>query len=48
MKKEVVTEIADDSEKDQALQELSVSVCQLHKKLEDISVRLDVNEIGKL
>jgi len=37
-----------DHEQDHALQELSVSVCQLHKKLEDISVRLDVNEIGKL
>ena len=37
-----------DHEQDHALQELSVSVCQLHKKLEDISVRLDVNELGKL
>ena len=37
-----------DHEQDHALQELSVSVCQLHKKLEDISIRLDVNELGKL
>jgi len=37
-----------DHEQDHALQELSESVCQLHKKLEDITIRLDVNEIGKL
>jgi len=37
-----------DHEQDHALQELSVSVIELHKKLEDISIRLDQDAIGKL
>ena len=37
-----------DHEKDHALQELSVSVCQLHKKLEEMSIKMDNDAIGKL
>jgi hypothetical protein len=37
-----------DHEQDHALQELSVSVCQLHKKLEEMSIKMDTDAIGKL
>ena len=37
-----------DHEQDHALQELSVSVCQLHKKLEEMSIKMDNDAIGKL
>ena len=37
-----------DHEQDHALQELSVSVCQLHKKLEEMSIKMDNDAIGRL
>lgn len=37
-----------DHEQDHALQELSVSVIELHKKLEEMSIKMDTDAIGKL
>lgn len=37
-----------DHQKEHELQELSISVCELHKKLEEMSIKMDNDAIGKL
>jgi hypothetical protein len=37
-----------DHQKEHELQELSISVCGLHKKLEEMSIKMDNDAIGKL
>ena len=37
-----------DHQKEHELQELSISVCGLHKKLEEMSIKMDTDAIGKL
>jgi hypothetical protein len=37
-----------DHQKEHELQELSISVCELHKKLEEMSIKMDNDAIGRL